>query len=165
MFAPGTSPLSGPSSKCITNNVAPVISSPTCLFHGVGILRTPLTHYRPLFRNMPRRSSLKAMSMLLLPDTVAVSHISDMTLPIVIETRPIDVSATFAISVPVTLTDFAQTEDCIVVFIQLRTINTVPQRILYVFCYFNTVSLPLIYCCIEAFPKHCHSFPQGSGPP
>ncbi len=53
------------------------------------------------------------MSVLLLPGAIAASYVSDMTLPIVAETRPVDAFVIFAISVSVASADFVQMEDCI----------------------------------------------------
>ncbi len=101
--------------------------------------------------------------MLLLFDAVVVSCISDTMLPIVAETRLVDASVALVISVPIVSIDFIQTEDCVVMFVQFRIINVVPQRMLYVFCCFNVVSLLLTCCCIEAFLEcHCSSL-RGPG--
>ncbi len=66
------------------------------------------------------------MSASLLSDTIAASYTSDTILPTVAETRSVNTSVIFVISVPVVPIDFVQTEDYIVTFIQFRTINIVP---------------------------------------
>ncbi len=62
----------------------------------------------------------------LLSDTIVISYASGMTLSIVAETRPVDTSVVFAMSIPVASIDFVQAEDCVVVLIWLRTINAIP---------------------------------------
>ncbi len=119
------SSLSGPSSKRIVNGVVLAISSPTRLSCDVDTLHVPLICYRPPSRNMPRRSSPKAISVSLLSDAIAVSYASGTILSIVAETRPVDASITFAIFVLVAPTDFVQIEDYIVVFVQFKTINAI----------------------------------------
>ncbi len=93
------SPLSGPSDKHISNNVVPVISSSIYLSYGTGIPYMLLINCKPPSRSMLRRSLLRAISVLLLSGTITMSYVSDTILPIVTETRPVDVSVMFVISI------------------------------------------------------------------
>ncbi len=111
------SPLSGLFGKYISNDAVSTVNSPIRLSYNTDILHISLTSCRFLFRNMPKRSLLRMISILLLFDIIAVLCTLGMILPIVAETRPIDASVTFVISVSVTSTDFVQIEDCIVAFV------------------------------------------------
>ncbi len=66
---------------------------------------------------MPRKSSPRAMSIPLLFGTIAVSYISGTILPIVAETRPVNVSAILVMSILVVSADFVQAEDCVVALV------------------------------------------------
>ncbi len=149
-----SSPLSD--TKCPTDSTIPTVSSPDCRLHDTDMSPTPLTCCNPLPLST-RRPSSKAMSVLLLHDTIAVSHGSDTTLPTVTETRLANASMMLTLSVPVTSTDFVQGEDYTTTFTQLRTISAAPRKALYVFRHFNAVPLPLTHCCIEAFPERHRS--------
>ncbi len=164
MSALGISLLSGLSGKCVSDSATPVVSSPTRLSCGIGIPCMSLTSYRPLSWSMPKRLSLRATSISLLSGAIAVSHTSGTMLPIVAETRPVDASATLAMSVSIASADFVQTKDCIAMLAQLRTINAIPWRTLYIFHCSNTVLLSLTHYCIEVSLKRHRSSPWGPGP-
>ncbi len=106
MSALGISLLFGLFDKHVINNTAPAINSPIRLSYNAGILHILLICCKPPFRNVSRKSSLKAISMPLLSDTITISYASGTILSIVTETMLINTSMALVISIFVASVDF-----------------------------------------------------------